>query len=624
MPRSRSHRRNEPAPAPRPEKATSPAAAHAPAGETFSFGAFLSRPVVAALVLVALVGIAYFPAFRAGFIWDDDDHFTHNSAVISDSGLVDIWTTSSAIYYPLVLTTWWFLRRLVGLNPFAYHALNILLHVANALLLAASLRRWRIPGGWVAAALFALHPVQVETVAWATELKNLQSGLFFLLAILFFGRFADVALDAEASRGRDAGDGARDGARARRRAYGLSLCFFLAALVSKPSVVMLPVVLFVLLAWREGRLPWRRIGWIAPFLALSLLASGWTIWEQKYHSNAQGPEWSETLMERMQIAGRVVWFYLWKLAWPHPLVFIYPRWRVEAGNLAGYVPLLGCLALTAVAWWKRRGWGWPVLLVWLAYTALLFPVLGFFNIYFTRFSYVGDHFQYLATLAAFTGAGAAAVAMHSRVSAGAARGLLGVGVGVLVVLAVLSWRQSRIYHDEESLWRDTLARNPAAWIAHNNLGLALAERGDFREARGHYEAAIALKPDYEEAFNNLGIVLAEEGDYAAAVEQYKKAIQFRPEFAIAYDNLGGALAELGRLDQAESAFRMAVRLNPGDAVTRCNHGEILGRLGRLGEAIEQFEAAVRLNPSDPRMREALERALERERAGERARRRAGP
>lgn len=618
MSRSRPHRRNEPAPAPRPEKAARRVAVHAPAGEAFSSGTFLTRPLVAALVLVALVVIAYFPAFRAGFIWDDDDHFTHNSVVISDSGLVDIWTTSSAIYYPLVLTTWWFLRRLVGLNPFVYHALNILLHAANALLLAAALRRWRIPGGWVAAALFALHPVQVETVAWATELKNLQSGLFFLLAIVFFGRFADVALGA--------GEGevgmARDGARARRRAYGLSMCFFLAALVSKPSVVMLPVVLFVLLAWREGRLPWRRIGWIAPFLALSLLASGWTIWEQKYHSNAQGPEWSETLMERMQIAGRVVWFYLWKLVWPHPLVFIYPRWRVEAGNLVGYVPLLGCVALTAAAWWKRRGWGWPVLLVWLAYTALLFPVLGFFNIYFTRFSYVGDHFQYLATLAAFTGAGAAAAALHSRVSPGAARGLLGIGIGVLVLLAALSWRQSRIYHDEESLWRDTLARNPAAWIAHNNLGLVLAERGDFREARGHYEAAIALKPDYEEAFNNLGIVLAKEGDYAGAVEQYKKAIQFRPEFAIAYDNLGGVLAELGRLDQAESAFRMAARLNPGDAVTRCNHGEILGRLGRFEEAIEQFEAAVRLNPSDARMREARERA--RERVRERARRQAGP
>jgi hypothetical protein len=248
------------------------------------------------------------------------------------------------------------------------------------------LARLLVPGAWLGAALWALHPVQVESVAWVTELKNTQSCAFFLLAVLFFLKW-------------------REG----RRTYPLALLFAVAAILSKSSTVMLPVVLALCWWWEEGRWRWRNAVSLVPFFLISAVASVWTIWEQKFHSGALGEDWALTAPQRLIIAGRVPWFYLAKLAWPHPLIFIYPRWQVDAAQATAYVPALAAIGALGFLWWRSDGRTRPVFFAAAYFSVSLFPVLGFFNVYYFRFSYVGDHLQYLASIGPLALAGAGIV-----------------------------------------------------------------------------------------------------------------------------------------------------------------------------------------------------------------------
>jgi len=264
-------------------------------------------------LLVGLVVLVYLPVLEAGFIWDDDKHLTENPCIVGPLGFAGIWTTAEATYYPLVLTTFWIEHALWGFAPLPYHLVNVLVHAACAIVLWLVLARLLVPGAWLGAALWALHPVQVESVAWVTELKNTQSGLFFLLSILCFLKWRE-------SRG--------------STSYVLALLCAIAAILSKSSTVMLPVVLGLCGWWQDRSLSRRAVAPLAPFFLISIAASAWTIWEQQFHSGAIGTDWAQTWPERLIIAGRDVWFYLGKLAWPHPLVFIYPRWRIDASHAA--------------------------------------------------------------------------------------------------------------------------------------------------------------------------------------------------------------------------------------------------------------------------------------------------
>jgi len=342
-------------------------------------------PWIPGALLAALVLLAYLPVLQAGFIWDDDKHLTENPCIVGPLGFAGIWTTSEATYYPLVLTTFWVEHALWGLAPLPYHLVNILVHAAAAIVFWVVLRQLLVPGAWIGAALWALHPVQVESVAWVTELKNTQSGLFWLVAIFFF-------LKWRRSRG--------------AAPYAAALLCAIAAILSKSSTVMLPVVLALCAWWEERRWDWRHAIPLAPFFFISAAASAWTIWEQKFHAGALGEEWAQTWPERIIIAGRDVWFYLGKLLWPHPLVFIYPRWRIDGSEAVAYAPALAAVAALAVFWWQRNRWGRAAWFVSAYFVVALFPVLGFFNVYFFRYSFVGDHFQYLASMAPAALAGA--------------------------------------------------------------------------------------------------------------------------------------------------------------------------------------------------------------------------
>ncbi len=569
-----------------------------------------------ALLLSALVFAAYAQVFRAGFIWDDESHLTRNPCVIGPLGLKEIWTTTQAVYYPLVLTVFWALHKFVGLNPLPYHTLNVLLHAASAILLWRVLKLLQVRGAWLGAALWALHPVMVQSVAWVTELKNTQSCVFYLLATFFFLKWEErenlAPVGSLPLR--------RSGERSSLVSFVLSLLFFTLATLSKPSVVMLPFILALCIWWTRGKIRWRDALAVAPFAVISGLASAWTIWEQKFHARAVGTEWAQTFPERFIIAGRAIWFYLGKLLWPHPLIFIYPRWEINSSQPTAYLPLLAAIAGLVALWLVRAKWGRALFFAAAYYVISLFPVLNFFSVYFFRYSFVSDHFQYLASMGplALAGAGIAIAVGRfcelrklSRVDTDAlqwpgtntalVRAKLFLGSAVcsvlLLLLGVLTWRQTAVYHDLITLYTRTLARNPGCWMAHYNLGIVFRDHGEIDQAMTHYRQAIALRPGYAEAHYNLGRLLAEKGEFNDAIAHYEAALAINPADAEAHNNLGVTLFGIGRVDDAIAHYRKALAIRPDYADASCNLASALLSKGDMDGAIATYLACVAAFPN---------------------------
>ena len=508
-------------------------------------------------------------------VWDDESHVT-GVALRSVKGLGRIWFDlgATAQYYPLVHSAFWIQHRLWGDATLGYHLANILLHALSSCLLLIVLRRLDVPGSALAAAVFALHPVHVESVAWITELKNTLSGVFFLASALVYLRF---------DRGRS------------RRAYAGSAALFCLALLSKSVTATLPGALLVVFWWKRGRLDWRRdVVPLLPFVVVGAAAGLFTAWVERTYIGARGAEFHLTIVERGLVAGRAIWFYLGKLLWPSNLIFVYPRWEVSQADPWQYAYPLGVVTLLAALWFLRARTRAP-LAAFLAFAGILFPALGFLDAYPFRFSFVADHFQYLASIPviALVSAGAATVAGRWVPRAGALA--LVTTLALAVTLGSLTWRQCRQYADALTLYRTTLERNPSAWMAHGNLG-ALLRGTDPAQALVHLAAAVRLKPDLVEGQYNLGTALQEVGRLDEAVAQYQKTIELAPRHARAYCSLGNALRQLGRLEEAERSYAEAIRLEPGLALAHSGLGRLLQMQGRLEEALRSCATAVRLNP----------------------------
>ena len=532
-------------------------------------------------MLAALVVVTYLPSLRAGYIWDDDGHLTENPCVTGGLGFKAIWTSSRAFYYPLVVTTFWVVHKIVGLNPLPYHLLNILLHAACAILLWRVLRQLQVRGAWLGATLWALHPVMVESVSWITELKNTQSGVFYLLSILFF-----LKADARA-----------DQARPDRSFIALSLVFFALASVSKTSTVMLPVVLGLCLWWRQRNLFAYRLV-LAPFFLISIAAGAWTIWEQKFHSGAHGAEWSETFWQRFAIAGDNIWFYVGKLLWPARLTFIYPRWQIDPHSFAAWLPTVVAILLLLLLWRKRNAALRPISFAAAYLVVSLFPVLGFFNVYFFRYSFVGDHFQYLASMGPLALVSAGLVIGSETISQ-QRRLLFAVSPVLLLVLSTLSWRQQADYEDIETLWHATVAKNPNCWLAHTNLGILLKNKGDIAGATAHYRVALAVRPEFPEALNALGVCEATNGDFEKGMAHFRAALAIAPKFTSAWFDLGNAFVATGKIDDAIAAYRRAIGENSPVYVEANNALAVaLSRIGKSEEAIPYFLDALKVKPND--------------------------
>ena len=483
--------------------------------------AFLAKAGLIVLITFAV----YLPALRGGFVFDDYPLITENGMVRADNGIRLFWSGAGAAdYYPLTGSLWWLEWRWWGDHAAGYHVLNVLLHAANAVLVWIILCRLNIPGAWLAALVFAIHPVNVATAAWISEQKNTLSMLFFCVAILLYLRF-----DAES----------------RWDCYGLSLGAFLLALFSKTAVVMLPVALLGCVWWLHGRLRWKDCLRGAPFFVLSLLFGLVTVWFQ-YHRVLRGTTFrAGGFLSRLAEAGWVIWFYLGKVLWPINLSVIYPKWNIDASRGTSWLPLLllaGCLALF---WWKRMTWGRPLLFGVGYFVVTLFPVLGFFDQGFYDYSLVADHWQYYSIIGIVALVVSGGVVLVRKLG-GLGKTLgLAVGVVVLMALEVGTWVRAGVYATSETLWLDTVTKNPEAWMAQYNLGLALGRSGKISPAIAHFQRAVQLKPDFAEAHNYLGTALLQAGKVPEAIEQYREALRIKPDYMDAQINLDRALSREG-------------------------------------------------------------------------------
>ena len=383
--------------------------------------------------------------------------------------------------------------------------------------------------------------------------------------------------------------------------YLLSLALFAAALLSKSVTATLPAALLVVIWWRRGRLELRRdVLPLLPFFAVGVSAGLLTAWVERRYGGAEGAVYALGALQRCLLAGRVIWFYLAKLAWPANLAFIYPHWRVDAGDWRSYAFPVAALAALAILW-RNRGRGRGPLAAALFFAGSLFPALGFFNVYPFAYSYVADHFQYLASLGIFAAAGIGWGQMR-----GSDRGkkhLLitnySFPISFLLVLAALTWRQSGQYRDSETLYRATIDRNPECWMAHTNLGVALAASGRTDEAIAHYEKALSVDPSLARVHNDLGSALFSKGRPAQALAHIDEALRLQPRFPAATYNRAITLQALGRTTEAIDAFFAVLRMNPNFFEARYNLALALAGAGRTPEAADQFERAIALRPGFP-------------------------
>jgi tetratricopeptide (TPR) repeat protein len=529
--------------------------------------------------LFAVVLVAYIPALNGGFLWDDDAHVTR-AGLRSLHGLWRIWFEAGATqqYYPVLHSAFWVEHRLWGDSVVCYHLANVALHATAAWLLVVILRRISFPAPLLAGLLFALHPVCVESVAWISEQKNTLSAVFYLGSALLYLRFDETR---------------------RRNLYSWAFGLFVLAVLTKSVTASLPAALLVVFWWRRGRLRWRAdVLPLLPWIAVGVAGGLFTAWVEEKFVGAQGADFSFTVMERILLAGRVVFFYFHGLVWPANLMFIYPRWSLRSqmpvnwACLAGVVVVLCALAVLA------RRWRGP-LAGSLFFVGTLFPALGFVNVYPFRFSFVADHFQYLASFGILVPAAWGISRLAGRLPLKAAGGAW-MALAVPAALGALSWSQCRDYRGSEILYRTMLAKNPSAWLLHYNLAVSLGMSSEhLAEVISEYEATIRIKPDHWEAHNNLAVALLRlPGRTAEALAQYEEALRYKPDYAQAHNNLGIALGDIpGRQQEAEVHLRTAIRIQPDYDAAHANLGHILmGKAGSLDEAVAEFETAIRIAP----------------------------
>jgi tetratricopeptide (TPR) repeat protein len=529
------------------------------------------------LVLVTIV--AYQQAWHAGFIWDDDIYVTQNKLLTAPDGLRRIWFSldSPSQYFPLVYTAFRFEYALWGLNPAGYHWVNILFHSANTLLVWRLLRVLGVPGAWLAAALFALHPVQVESVAWITERKNVLMGFFFLLALMAWAKFLEE--------------------RACWKYYALALFFYALALFSKTTACTLPAALLLILWLKKKPINLRRLTQIIPFVAFGIGMGLITIWWERHHQGTQGELFAIGLPERILLASRALWFYAGKLFWPTDLAFSYPRWTISAANPFDYLWLLATAGFAVAVYFARRRLGRSVEVAALFFAATLSPMLGFIMLYTFRYSFVADHYQYLACIGPLALVAAGLTNAFDRFEKRAPFLRPAFSGALLLTLGTLTWRQCAMYVDPDTLWRTTLSTNPRSWMAHNNIAISLQHTGQMDQALAHYHTALEINPEYGEGHYNLANALLRLGRVEEAVTHYQKALLINPNNSAAHYNLGAAFVQGGKVDEAVAHYKKALEINPNHGPAHNNLGIVLGQKGELDQALVHFRKAIAIDPA---------------------------
>jgi len=594
---------------PRPANSRpSPPARRAAAADATSWS-WLAWPGIAVLCL-----LAYWPALHGGFLWDDDAHLTRLE-LRSLTGLARIWFEPGATqqYYPVLHSAFWLEHLLWGESAVAYHWLNVLLHALAAGLLVRVLQRLAIPGAWLAGLVFALHPVCVESVAWISEQKNTLSAVFYLWAMLTYLRFDQTRASASANPW---------------RTYALASILFILAVLTKSVTATLPAALLVIAWWQRGRLSWRRdVVPLLPWFVIGVAAGLTTAWVERTFIGAEGAAYELHFVQRVLLAGRVLWFYLGKLLWPADLSFVYPHWSISTSDPWAYAGVIAALAVLTSLWLLRRRTRAPLAGT-LLFAGTLFPALGFLNVFPFIYSYVADHFQYLACLGvivplcagltrlldsppekgqdvgrALRSTSADPVGDKPRpTNSSRSRGWLrrAVPAALVALLGLLTWHQAHDYRDNVTLYRATLARNPAAWMAAYNLGMELAARSETDAAITSYRNALTLRPDYAEAHANLAMsLLTQPEGKNEAITHLEIAVRLKPELWQAECNLANTLLSVpGRQVEAIKHYKNVLSTRPELAEIQMNLGiALLGTPGHETEAIPRLESALRTNPN---------------------------
>ncbi|MEE8169504.1 MAG: tetratricopeptide repeat protein [Phycisphaerae bacterium] len=547
------------------------------------------RPFLAGGGIALLAVLAYLPTLRAGFVWDDIHIYILNNPLLRQAdGVLRFWfAAATPDYYPLAYTTFWIEWRVWGDHPAGYHAVNIVLHAITCVLLWRVLRRLDVPGAWAAAAVFAVHPVTVETVAWISQRKALLATVFGFGTLLCYFKHDTTG---------------------RRSAYAASLALFFLSLSGKPSLITLPIILLGYGWFKRRRIGRADVLRTLPFFAVAFVMGVIGTWFQSERVIGAEVIRDETALERLAGAGYAVWFYAYKALLPLNLSFVYPRWALDASNGFDFLPLVALAVCFAVLWKFRRTWGRPVLAGFGCFVITLVPALGFVDVYFWRFSLVGDHYQYqsLPALIALVVGGAAYIVKRKHAPPPAA--LIPIGTALWIGLAALTWRQCGAYENEETLWTDTLQKNPTAWLAHNNLGTLRIAQNRLEDAIRHFNKAVELNPRFAAAYTNIGLVHAQQGNLLDAVLNYSKAIELNPRDAAAHNNLGAAFINIGKFPEAEEYLAEAVRLKPLYANAHHNLGLALAGQHCYYDAIESFRAALRIDPAFSKAQTELDAA----------------
>ena len=560
-----------------------------------------AKPVaewIPALVLVAIVAVAYWPALKNGFIWDDDLMLTENPLIKAADGLKLIWfTTKPTDFFPVTYTDLWIEWRLWGMKAAGHHLTNILLHAANALLLWQVLKkslqtRRGFTAAWFGAALFAVHPVNAATVAWIAERKNALALLLTLLSVLAY-------LRSERTDNKNAG-----------RAYVCALICFALSLLAKTAGVALPIVLLGIAWWKRG-LKTRDVVRTVPFFAIALVMGLVTIWFQNHRALAADfPQ--RDLLTRVAGVGWAVWFYVWKAVLPVGLVPVYPQFAIDARTVGAFVPVVLLVAAVVVLLVQQKRWGRAPVVIFGGFVLMLLPVAGLLNVNYHKFSLVADHWQYFALPFATT-AIACGVAKIFEVAE-----LRNATLGVAVVVCVILANQYTRVFGGERLWRATLERNPGSWIASNNLAEELVEQGKYDEALALFNRALKNHPGYRNAMMGIASTSLRLNKMPEAIEALRPLVKQEPENLILRFNLGSAYLQNKQPQFAIEQLEAALQVRPQDPLKRSEWrmkgmsdaamrveaqlrlGNALASAGRKDEALKNYVAVLEADPNSAR------------------------
>ena len=570
-----------------PRKSPLPAASPAPGMFPGSSGVSIA---LAGAVLCLLVAVSYFPALSAGFLWDDWA-LTESTPLHTWSGLAQVWFAPRAMmqyeghYWPLLYTLFWLEHKLWGLTPFGYHLVNLLLHTGVVLLLWRLLRRLGVPGAWFAAAVFAVHPLHVESVAWIIGRKDILATLFYLAAVLAYIRFAEMP-------------------RGRRRGgpYLLAVALFVLGLLSKSITITLPAALLLWHWWRHGRVTLADCSRTLPFFLIGL---GIVLADYAYYTGIEQISFAHTPLERGLLAAHALVFYVGKLLWPTGLIGVYPHWEPGIGDVLAWGGAVGFAAVVAVLWRRRRQLGRGPLAGVLFFAVALSPVLGFVDFGYMQFSFVADRYQYLGgigLIAVVAGAagracqrGLGMLPAHrtrpARLAIGAA------GAAILAVAGLLTWNQTGLYRDPGTFFTHVIAHNPQARHAHSNLGIYLAAEGRDREAIAIFQTAIEQQPEDAGLLVRIGALLKKQGRYEEAVARFREALRLNPQHRDAMLNIAVVRIKQKRYAEGLEAAQKTIARYPDDAQGHHVVGLGLFRLNRKAEALRHYDRALALDPN---------------------------